>query len=148
MFSYVTKLACFFVFQLDDWVLCRIYKKRNSGKTLDQKVEESCLQRVKLGSNTDAIEQQQMMKFPRTCSLTHLRELEYFGPISQLLSDNTYNFSYDFQNALGNAAPEHVEKLQLGEIPYEYTDSGKVQVNPSVNLNQTIFVNPMAYEFQ
>ncbi|XP_031287930.1 NAC domain-containing protein 2-like [Pistacia vera] len=129
--------------RLDDWVLCRIYKKRHSAKTLDQKVEESCLQRVKLGSNTDAIEQQQMMKFPRTCSLTHLRELEYFGPISQLLSDNTYNLSYDFQNA-----SEHVEKLHLGEIPYEYTDSGKFQVNPGGNLNQTVFVNPMAYEFK
>ncbi|XP_044491269.1 NAC domain-containing protein 2-like [Mangifera indica] len=133
--------------RLDDWVLCRIYKKKQTTKTLDQKVdEESCSQRInKIGSNIDAIEQQQLMKFPRTCSLTHLRELEYFGPIAQLLSDNTYNFSYDFQNA----TPEHVGKVQLGEIPNQYTtDSGKFQVSPSGIVNQTVFVNPMVYEFQ
>lgn len=141
------QVGLFYVFQLDDWVLCRIYKKKQTTKTLDQKVdEESCSQRInKIGSNIDAIEQQQLMKFPRTCSLTHLRELEYFGPIAQLLSDNTYNFSYDFQNA----TPEHVGKVQLGEIPNQYTtDSGKFQVSPSGIVNQTVFVNPMVYEFQ
>lgn len=121
---------------------------------MDPKVdEESYVQIGKTGTNDAPEQQQQMMKFPRTCSLTHLMELEYFGPISQLMSDNPYNLNYDFQNTMGNntnaGQPDgRVEKLELGEMPYQYTDSGKFQVNQSSILNQQLFVNPMVYEFQ
>ncbi|MBA0798420.1 hypothetical protein Gohar_009012 [Gossypium harknessii] len=63
--------------RLDDWVLCRIYKKKNSGGRGD-----------------------------------------------------------------------HVEKLQLQEIPCQYTDSGKLQVNGNGFLNQQVYMNPMLYQFQ
>ncbi|XWS23172.1 hypothetical protein CRYUN_Cryun29cG0098100 [Craigia yunnanensis] len=136
--------------RLDDWVLCRIYKKRHSaGKVLDQKVEESNTQINMIEHSNDASESQQMLKFPRTCSLSHLLELDYMGPISQLLSENTYNSTFDFPNTIGNTATDHVEKLQLEEIPYQYTDSGKFQVtNQSGILNQQVYMNPMVYQFQ
>lgn len=139
-------------FQLDDWVLCRIYKKRQSaGKVLDQIVEEPN-PNAPIDNNDDGSESQQiMLKFPRTCSLSHLLELDYnMGPISQLLSENTtYNYSsFDFPNTIG--VGNHVEKLQLGlgEIPdHQYTDSGKFQVNRSGILNQQAYMNPKVYQF-
>ncbi|OMO82494.1 No apical meristem (NAM) protein [Corchorus olitorius] len=141
--------------RLDDWVLCRIYKKRNSGKVLDQKVMEESNSKIdKIEYSNDDESQQQMLKFPRTCSLSHLLELDnYMGPISHLLSENSfYNSSFDFPNSsLGNSGTE----LQLGDhqIPYhQISDSGKFQVN-QINgngtlLNQQSFMNPIVYQFQ
>ncbi|XVE91522.1 hypothetical protein REPUB_Repub01dG0016900 [Reevesia pubescens] len=140
--------------RLDDCVLCRIYKKKQSaaGKVLDEKLEESNTQIDMIKYSNDAIDSQQMLKFPRICSLSHLFELDnYMGPISQLLSENTYNnSSFDFPNyTLGNTGTDHVEKLQLGEIPHQFTDSGKFQLmNQSEILNQQVYSNPMVYQFQ
>ncbi|XVF03308.1 hypothetical protein REPUB_Repub04eG0250000 [Reevesia pubescens] len=138
--------------RLDDWVLCRIYKKKHSaGKVLDLKQEESNTQIDMIkNSNEDASESQQMLKFPRTCSLSHLLDLDnYMGPISHLLSETTYNSSFDLiPNAIGNTGTDRVEKLQLGEIPYQYTDSGKFQVNQSEILSHQVYMNPMGYQFQ
>ncbi|XP_022776829.1 NAC transcription factor 29-like [Durio zibethinus] len=137
--------------RLDDWVLCRIYKKKHSAvKVLHQNVEESNTPIDMIEYSNDASESQQMLKFPRTCSLSHLLELDnYTGPISQLLSENPYNSSFDFPNTIGNTGIEHVEKLQLGEIPYQYTDSGKFQVmNQWGILNQQQHMNPIVYQFQ
>ena len=147
----ISGLVCVCVcFQLDDWVLCRIYKKRHSaGKVFGQKVEESNTQIDTIEYSNDASESQQMLKFPRTYSLSHLMELDYMGPISQLLSENTYNSAFDFPNTIGNTGTDHVEKLQLGEIPYQYTDSGKSQViNQSGILTQQVYMNPTVYQFQ
>lgn len=140
------------MFQLDDWVLCRIYKKRQAGSrsVLDAKVEEdqSCVDQLgKTGGYVEhanaSDEQKMMVKFPRTCSITHLMELEYFAPISQLLNDNTYNFNYDFQNGINNNAAsddQFQNKLQPRDMH---------QVNHSDSLNQqSLFVNPTVYEFQ
>lgn len=140
------------MFQLDDWVLCRIYKKRQTGSrsVLDAKVEEdqSCVDQLgKTGGYVEHVnasdEQKMMVKFPRTCSLAHLVELEYFAPISQLLNDNTYNFNYDFQNGINNNAAsddQFENKLQPSDMH---------QVNHSDSLNQqSLFVNPTVYEFQ
>ncbi|GLT54649.1 hypothetical protein SLA2020_278310 [Shorea laevis] len=112
--------------RLDDWVLCRIYKKKPMAKTLEQREEESLS--LSLPAQIDPSEQQQISKFPRTCSITHLLDMEYLGPISHLLcdNDNSYNSGFDFQNTFGND-----EKPKLGEMPYQYMmDSGKFQVNP------------------
>ncbi|KAK9192103.1 hypothetical protein WN943_020719 [Citrus x changshan-huyou] len=138
--------------KLDDWVLCRIYKKRQTGSrsVLDAKVEEdqSCVDQLgKTGGYVEHVnasdEQKMMVKFPRTCSLAHLVELEYFAPISQLLNDNTYNFNYDFQNGINNNAAsddQFENKLQPSDMH---------QVNHSDSLNQqSLFVNPTVYEFQ
>nr|UBT01644.1 NAC transcription factor 40 [Litchi chinensis] len=137
--------------RLDDWVLCRIYRKKQTGKVVDQKVEEEPLVQIGRTGNSDDSEQQQMMRFPRTCSLTHLMEMDYFGSISQVLNDNTYNLTHDFHDIMvNNAGTDHVEKNQLGEMPYQNnTDYGKFQVNQSGTLNQQpVFLNPIMYEFQ
>ncbi|KAK4841224.1 hypothetical protein QYF36_001025 [Acer negundo] len=147
--------------RLDDWVLCRIYKKRQAVKVMDQKVEEETV--FQIGKTENIIDdsehhqqqQQQMMKFPRTFSLTNLMEMDYLGPISQLLNDNnnTFNLTHDINIIMGNnnAGPDHnVDKLQLGEMPHQYnTDFGKFQVNQSGLLNQQqVFLNPIMYQFQ
>lgn len=89
--------------RLDEWVLCRIYKKRGAGKALDE--GESFVDEV---LNDEAVtvvvddeegerrneEEITMMttttstKLPRTCSLAHLLEMDYMGPISHILTDN------------------------------------------------------------
>lgn len=131
--------------RLDDWVLCRIYKKRNVSKALDMepKVEDSSPLNVDLtGANNEAnIEEQQMLKFPRTYSLAHLLELDYLGPISQLLSsDNSYNSAHDFLNnsttltSLGSTG--FVHKVEFGEMSYQNADSGRFQVAQSSAFNQ------------
>jgi hypothetical protein len=90
-----------------------------------------------------------MMKFPRTCSLSHLLELEYLGSISQLLSGDTYNSNLDLQNLMSNAGTDHVEKIQLGQMSLQHTDRGKFQGNlQGSTLNQPLFMNPTMYGFQ
>lgn len=102
-------------------------------KSLEQKEEDS------LPAEIDASEHQHMSKFPRTCSITQLLDMEYLGPISQLLCDNSYNSTFDFQNTIGSE-----EKPKLGEMPYQYMmDSGKFQVNQGSILSQPIFLNPV-----
>ncbi|EEF39958.1 NAC domain-containing protein 2 [Ricinus communis] len=132
--------------RLDDWVLCRIYKKRQMARHLEEKIEYRNTQLDKPASND--ISEQQMLKFPRTFSLSHLLDLDYMGPISQLLNDNTCNASFDFQNIMAKVETDQVEKFQLGEMSQQYVDSGKLQVNQGSALNQPLFVNPMVYEFQ
>lgn len=108
--------------RLDDWVLCRIYKKRQSGsRALEEqnKEEEEIQQPLMVNSGPTMIknepgliignnhylqeqlqQQQQMLKFPRTSSLSHLLEMDYLGPITHLLNDanNPYNYSpFEFQ---------------------------------------------------
>ncbi|GMJ05658.1 NAC-LIKE, ACTIVATED BY AP3/PI, Arabidopsis NAC domain containing protein 29, NAC-like [Hibiscus trionum] len=84
--------------RLDDWVLCRIYKKKSStGKVLDQKLEEP-----NTPIETDDGGSQELVKFPRTCSLSQLLETDYMGPISHLLTENTYSSIFDFTNTVPN----------------------------------------------
>lgn len=132
--------------RLDDWVLCRIYKKKQMGKLLEQKVEISSPQ-FEITAPNDANEDHSS-KFPRTCSIGHLLELEYLGPISQLLNDNSYNSTFDFQNNYASSGTDHVHKPPLGEIAYQNTDSGKFQVNQSSILNQPMFMNPVYNDMQ
>ncbi|KAA3460803.1 hypothetical protein E1A91_D12G188400v1 [Gossypium mustelinum] len=131
--------------RLDDWVLCRIYKKKNSAeKILDHKVEESNTQIDRVGYSNDDSESQELLKFPKTGSYSRLLELDYMGPVSHLLNENTYISSFDFPNTIANTGIEDVEKLQLGDIPYNYsTESGNFQVNQN-----GILMNPMVYQFQ
>ncbi|KAB2624529.1 NAC transcription factor 29-like [Pyrus ussuriensis x Pyrus communis] len=114
--------------RLDDWVLCRIYKKKHLGKAyLDQKVEEDQKIEMKTPETVKANEEQVVLKFPRACSITSLLDMDYLGPISQLFSDN--NSGYDFQNSMAGAGAGHAQMFQFGEMPnYQTTtDSGKFQ---------------------
>ncbi|KAL0385823.1 UNVERIFIED_CONTAM: NAC domain-containing protein 1 [Sesamum radiatum] len=108
--------------RLDDWVLCRIYKKKNLGRsTCDQQIKvddenHSLSQLVPTTTyNTHANTEPQPYKFPRTCSLTHLWEFEYMGSISQLLSDNSQETSTPFTNN-GNFSRAGEKYYQLGQV--------------------------------
>lgn len=108
--------------QLDDWVLCRIYKKKNITRAPEQRVEDHSLIQPVIGN--DVTEH----KFPRTCSLTHLWEYEYMASISQLLDENAYNVPFNNQEPiLENGA----ERYQQGQVHLPYTDPMKLEVNQS-----------------
>ncbi|CAA2959652.1 NAC transcription factor 29-like [Olea europaea subsp. europaea] len=120
--------------RLDDWVLCRIYKKKNLGKGAEQKVENPIAQIVTLNSATS-----EASKFPRTCSLTHLWEYGYMGSVSHLLNDNSFNNNMPLDNQ--NSVSSNVnlsETLRLGQVQQPYTDGMKFHGN-----YQPIFVNPV-----
>ncbi|KAI4386385.1 hypothetical protein MLD38_004320 [Melastoma candidum] len=122
--------------RLDDWVLCRIYKKRHAARTNvefgqnfeDPKAQISADSEVVDVDNTLNDQSTTRLKFPRTCSLTHLLEMDYLTPISHLLSDNQFNPMFDYQNiGFGPGFPE----LQTGDIPcYHLADLGKIEVDP------------------
>ncbi|PIM98253.1 hypothetical protein CDL12_29271 [Handroanthus impetiginosus] len=115
--------------RLDDWVLCRIYKKKNQARTPERKVEDSLAQIV---APSDASEPQGY-KFPRTCSLTHLWEFDYMASISQLLDENAY-VSFNNQETISNNGTRGVEKYQPGQVPLQHTDTMKFHVNPMYEL--------------
>ncbi|KAL2546744.1 NAC transcription factor 29 [Forsythia ovata] len=129
--------------RLDDWVLCRIYKKKNLGKAVEPKVENPIAQNVTL-NNATSEQQEQASKLPRTFSLSHLWEFGYMGSISHLLNENSLNNNvpFDNQNSMSNN-DSFSETLRLGQVQQQpYTDAMKFEVN-----YQPIFVNPL-HEFQ
>ncbi|KAL5553751.1 hypothetical protein UlMin_041152 [Ulmus minor] len=129
--------------RLDDWVLCRIYKKKQMSKPYEQKVEDSSPE-IDIKEANVEVKEEQMLNFPRTYSIAHLMDMEYLGPISQLLSDNSYNPNPDFFNNFPNSGSGYDHKL-FDEMPNQ--NSGKPQVNQSSSssstFNQPIFLNPM-----
>ena len=134
-------------YQLDDWVLCRIYKKKHIAKALEQKEDEPNGQINIVAANVE--NERQMMKLPRTYSITHLLDMDYLGPISQILQDGSYGSTFDFQINTANAEIDPFVRPQLVEMPNHYAaDSGKFQVKQSSStVNQPIFMNQV-YEHQ
>lgn len=139
----------FFGLQLDDWVLCRIYKKKNTTRASEEPKNDDFRTRTTLptddyGTNDDV----KMMEFPRTSSISHLWELEYLGSISQLLNDNSSGYD-NFQNTMtsnaGLVVPQ--KNVQSGEMAHPRIDSIKFeQNNQSSMLNQPVFGNSV-FEF-
>ncbi|CAL0315203.1 unnamed protein product [Lupinus luteus] len=121
--------------RLDDWVLCRIYKKKNVGKSLEQKEEYPILQ-INLTGESNHDTEQEMLKFPRTNSLANLLDMDYLGPMSQILYDGSYNSTFDYQINTANVGLDHFVKPQLVEFtnPCE-GDSGKYQVKENSTTN-------------
>lgn len=128
--------------RLDDWVLCRIYKKKNLSKALEIKAEDQSVESVTTSdAGTSHEPEMQALKFPRICSLSHLWEMEYMSTISQLFGENSYNAVYDNnQNAISSNG-NHVSR-QMGEIPQAFQGN-----NQSGILNQPVYVHPV-FEFQ
>ncbi|KAJ8760948.1 hypothetical protein K2173_021986 [Erythroxylum novogranatense] len=140
--------------RLDDWVLCRIYKKRHVERQLEDKILGNTNSHLEPTVVND-VSEKQMFKHPKPSSLSHPLEMECVVPISQLLNDEAYNNSLDFQSILANAGTDyHIEKFQLGEMPYRYTDFGKLQVGQGQGhgqgsiSNQPLYGNPTFYGFQ
>lgn len=107
--------------RLDDWVLCRIYKKKNVSKSSVELKEEYPSPQMNITEEDNIGNEQNMVKFPRTCSLTHLLEMDtYLAPISHVLSDPSYNSTLDYQmNNAGNIMDPFV-KHQVFEVSDQY----------------------------
>ncbi|GAB4829128.1 NAC domain-containing protein 2 [Ancistrocladus abbreviatus] len=142
--------------RLDDWVLCRIYKKRHVGRTFEHKEGEdspiqTTIQRTTTTATADvsSLNEQQVLKFPRTFSLAHLLDMDYLGPISHLLNDSSaFDSPFEFQTNMGSAGifdPSCSEKIQTNELPYQYADmtTARTTVNQNNGFNQQLYANPV-----
>ncbi|GAA0149776.1 DNA-binding transcription factor [Lithospermum erythrorhizon] len=121
--------------KLDDWVLCRIYLKKNTSRTLDIKAEDSS---DHISSTSAEVEEMKLL--PRPCSLTHLWEFDYLGSmtsVSQLFNDNPHNATFDNQTIASSQ----------GYVPNQ--DAMNFQVNNQGNLlSQQIYMNNHGFGFQ
>lgn len=122
------------VFQLDDWVLCRIYKKKSPAQPLEQREENINVENVPSDHDHNARELQPM-KIPRTFSLAHLWELESLGSISHLLGDHNTNYENNSGIETG---------VTMGIMPQLEPHSIKFEDNyHNNNLNQQSYFNPL-----
>ncbi|GAB2214442.1 hypothetical protein Drorol1_Dr00018789 [Drosera rotundifolia] len=140
--------------RLDDWVLCRIYKKKHVGRTQDPKDEEDDVSQgvqspTMVASpnggatasqelhSQDQAHQRQVLKFPRTVSLTHLLDMDYLAPISHLLNEsNPFSSAFEFQTnnfSQGGFDANGTEKLQLNDG--SYMQSGALSQSSGVYAN-------------
>ncbi|KAD1215672.1 hypothetical protein E3N88_43141 [Mikania micrantha] len=126
--------------RLDDWVLCRIYKKKSVERPLEQREENIRTQNTP-GDNHHATEIQSM-KIPRTFSLSHLWDLESFGSIYHLLDNQDTN--YDNINRVENGATVPRSPTLFPETRLIEPHFVKFEANhQNPNFNQTSFNNPM-----
>ncbi|KAL6505620.1 histone chaperone [Orobanche hederae] len=113
--------------RLDDWVLCRIYKKKNVAKSPnEQRVEDSILDQTHvITPNNDAnYYELQAYKLPRTSSLTPLWEFDhYMTSISQLLDENAHNLPLiNNQETVINNETCGIEKYRPRHVILSHTD--------------------------
>lgn len=106
MTAIFTQLIYLLLFQLDDWVLCRIYKKSNNFQFSDQEQEGSTVEEedsyLTLNNNTDAAPSPKSeavhasedhhqfhphVSMAKSCSLTDLFNTLDYSTLSQLLLD-------------------------------------------------------------
>lgn len=117
--------------QLDDWVLCRIYKKKHMQKTLQQKEDYSSLQfnDSTIANNNEQERMNMNLNLTRSCSLTYLLDMNYFTPI---LSDGS---TFDFQINNSNIGIDPFVKPQQVEMSNHYEADSIT--------NQSFFVKQM-----
>ncbi|KAJ0763509.1 putative transcription factor NAM family [Helianthus annuus] len=125
---------------LDDWVLCRIYKKKSAERPLEQREENVNTQTTPSDENNT--KEILSMKIPRTFSLAHLWELESLGSISHLLDDHDTNFGNDTGIETGATVAQSstfTPETRLWEHHFiKFEDN-----HQNANFNQTSFYNPM-----
>jgi len=85
------------------------------GKSLEAK-EDYPIAQINLTPPNNGTEHE-VVKFPRTSSLTHLLDMDYLGPISHILSDASYTSTFDFQLNTVNGGIDPFIKPQPLEIP-------------------------------
>ncbi|KAK1419924.1 hypothetical protein QVD17_29364 [Tagetes erecta] len=117
--------------RLDDWVLCRIYKKKSPESRSEQR--DISTQNVNRDDHNGM--EIQLKKLPRTFSLAYLWEMESLGSISHLLDD--HNTHHD--NNIGAVVPQSstsFPETRLVDVKFE-------EENQNACLNHTSFYNPM-----
>lgn len=134
--------------RLDDWVLCRIYKKKGPERPLEQREENIINNAQNIPSENQNVAELQSMNIPRTFSLAHLWELESLGSISHLLDDHNENY----ENNTGIETGATMGIMSQSSTSYQGTrlrepHSIKFEENyQNNNLNQPNFYNSM-FEF-
>lgn len=106
------------------------------------KVEEEELEAQNVSTTNNEIEVvggPQTMKLPRICSLSHLLELDYFGSIPQLLSDNLL---YDDQGYTMNNVNNTSNVDQVSSQQQNTNNITSNNCNIFFNYQQPLFVNP------
>ncbi|XP_076941724.1 NAC domain-containing protein 2-like [Bidens hawaiensis] len=126
--------------RLDDWVLCRIYKKKSVERPFEQREENINTQNTpNEDNNTKEI---LSTKIPRQFSLAHLWELETLGSISHLQDDHDINYDNITRIETGATMPQSSTLFPDTRLcePHliEFEDN-----NQNVNFNMTSFYNPM-----
>ncbi|GER32906.1 NAC domain-containing protein [Striga asiatica] len=137
--------------RLDDWVLCRIYKKKNLARASDDgriQVEDTLkAQIVKTSDQIALIEPPQCNKsFPRISSLTHLWEFDYMGSISNLLNDASYNNNNNAPFDNQETVTENNGTINFSRAGDNKNQLGQPSMKSQVDQEQG-FVSPM-YEMQ
>ncbi|KAJ4961514.1 hypothetical protein NE237_021424 [Protea cynaroides] len=135
--------------RLDEWVLCRIYKKKQMGRDVEQK-EDQDLQLIDKTTQTNSSSvaingEEPALVLPRTFSLTHLLDVDYLS-LSQLLTDNpVLGTTAEFQTAGNNNAGNAEKLLQPYNMAYHFGNSKQlIQGNQNTVFNyQPIHVNPV-----
>ncbi|XP_028762050.1 NAC transcription factor 29 [Neltuma alba] len=138
--------------RLDDWVLCRIYKKKNTEKTtMEEKEEFPATENRKetaTGNNYQKNEQEMMMMMkllPRTFSIAHFVGMDnYLGSsVSQIFPEARYNSTFDLQNnaSSNSGIVESFVKPQIfPDHNYAQDSTGSFQVMKQSG-EQPMFVN-------
>uniref|UniRef100_A0A7N0ULQ1 NAC domain-containing protein n=1 Tax=Kalanchoe fedtschenkoi TaxID=63787 RepID=A0A7N0ULQ1_KALFE len=155
--------------RLDDWVLCRIYKKKPmAGRYMEpREVEEPARAQAEVPAqaqtNLASSEYTNEQKIPRTFSISNFLDMDYIGSISQLLNDNqSYNPAPETQSNGGTSTTSNsssimynnhrggAERFQQGEmmVSYPYTNQGRYQAaNQHIGQQMLRSLNPV-YGFQ
>ncbi|CAN0923589.1 NAC domain-containing protein 2 [Linum grandiflorum] len=121
--------------RLDEWVLCRIYKKKPT-------VSKQYMEQNINGTEAFKEQQQQVLKLSKTCSLS---DFDSLGPISHLLDDDHSNSNYQTNytaflgsgNTAGNVQNLDQQGNGLNHIQQQQQQQQPFLVNP-----------PMMYQFQ
>ncbi|KAI3696384.1 hypothetical protein L1987_79398 [Smallanthus sonchifolius] len=124
--------------RLDDWVLCRIYKKKIPESHLEQTEEHVSSKNVP--NDDDKAMEIQSRKIPRTFSLAHLWELESLGSISHLLGDQDTNYDNDTGAVVPQSSTLFPETMLREPHCVKFEDE-----NQNTYLNQRTFYNPMLH---
>uniref|UniRef100_A0A7N0V6Q8 NAC domain-containing protein n=1 Tax=Kalanchoe fedtschenkoi TaxID=63787 RepID=A0A7N0V6Q8_KALFE len=152
--------------RLDDWVLCRIYKKKPMVGRYMEPGEVEVQEQAEVQAQAQA--QMDMASgggddyandhtIPRTFSISNFLDMDYIGSISQLLNDNqSYNPAPESNCATtsigynNHQSVRGIDKFQQGEMTaaYPYMTQGRYQAASQLIGQQMLLnLNPL-YEFQ
>lgn len=169
-FFFLHDLIPLLQFQLDDWVLCRIYKKSNHSLSMDREQEDIAMDDLFMPSLTNTTLQNNPPKLPKSCSLTELLENVDFSSLSQLLENTpdipcfqqdpaahpSSNQPFISNNSSSNGSTFFVQQLSQTEspvLPAEnrlkrelnidscLEDGGELSRPPKRLINSSIFTN-------
>ncbi|CAM8881239.1 unnamed protein product [Rhodiola kirilowii] len=148
--------------RLDDWVLCRIYKKKPmvgrymEPREVEEQAQAQALAQAQAQTQVDLASSEYLddQKLPRTFSISNFLDMEYIGSISQLMNDNqSYNPAPETQSATSNNVGTNSGNVynhqQWIEMTYPYINQGRYQgANQHISQQMLMNMNPVVYEFQ